>query len=345
MRFLALLFLTSCSGSLPSQSFIDKLRVLAVRADPPEVAPGVASSLSVLAVEPPVQQLDGGPPSPVSYLWLACSIPTAASASTPCGLGTDNPLPNGGAIPPLCNANPGASGTQPTLCLLGNGPTASYTPVARQLGSDGTGQVLVTVVVSDEPDGAEGCLTSTFANNSLPTNPNHCVLALKQLRVSDPTRKLQDGSAAPPPNANPSLDTFTLDGASLLDGSAHFTPATTTPTPKITLAASMSSDASEQYPTFDDNGVRSDVFEQMTLSWFTTAGAIASSRAGFVPANCATQSDCPTVPPGLDATVDWTIVTSTDLPQFSTDGTVFFWGVLRDDRGGVGWLAGSATPR
>lgn len=344
MRVWPLLLLAGCSGSLPSQSFVDKLRVLAVRADPPEVAPGVASSLSVLAVEPPLQQLDGGAPSPISYLWLACSIPPGSTASTPCGLGADNPLPQGGAIPPPCDANPGAAGAQPELCLLGTGPTASYTPVTRQLGADGTGQVLITVVVADEPDGAEGCLTNTFANDSLPINPDHCVLALKQLRVSSPGRTLQDGSPAAP-NHNPALDSFTLDGASLEDGSARFTPATTTPAPKITLGAVMAAGAAEQYASFDDNGVRSDVFEQMTLSWFTTAGAIASSRAGFPPDGCATQSDCPTAAPALVATVDWNIVTAGDLPRYATDGTVFFWAVLRDDRGGVGWLAGSATPR
>ena len=47
-----LLCLGGCSSDLPAASFIDKLRVLAVRASPPEIAPGETTTLDALTVEP-----------------------------------------------------------------------------------------------------------------------------------------------------------------------------------------------------------------------------------------------------------------------------------------------------
>ena len=69
-----------CSNDLPTASHIDKLRVLAVKAEPPEVVPGAPSSLSALVVEPLLPQLDASVANPtVSYLWLACAIPPGAT--------------------------------------------------------------------------------------------------------------------------------------------------------------------------------------------------------------------------------------------------------------------------
>ena len=50
--------LSGCGSDLPSASFIDKLRVLAVQAEPPEIAPGATTQLSALVLEPDILLFD-----------------------------------------------------------------------------------------------------------------------------------------------------------------------------------------------------------------------------------------------------------------------------------------------
>ena len=67
----AILLLTvlacACSNSFPSPSYVQGLRVLGVKAEPPEVAPGGTTLFTVLAVD-----TTG---SPVEVSWLACTEP------------------------------------------------------------------------------------------------------------------------------------------------------------------------------------------------------------------------------------------------------------------------------
>src|SRR5262249_9592829 len=161
MRFFAALaagFLCGgCGQDLPSASFIDKLRVLAVQAEPPEVAPGEMTHLRRLAVEPPVPSpdVDAGALQPISTLWLACRRPPGVARPPPGGIGPASAAAiDGGTLtpPPDCAAAPGAA-----LCRIGETDEVDYTPDRSSLGSDGTGEVLITAVVSDAPGGAAGC--------------------------------------------------------------------------------------------------------------------------------------------------------------------------------------------
>ena len=354
-RVLALALTASavgCGADLPPASLIEKLRVLAVRAEPPEVAPGQKSMLDVLAVEPPVQQLDGGPPSPLSYVWLACTIPPGQAEQVPCGVSAANLLPGAGTggpttLPPFCADQPGAP-----LCVIGTDPTGSIAPDRSVLGPVGTGQLLLTVVVADSPEGAVGCLMNTANHDGMPSNPDHCVLALKRLQVSDPARTLSDGAPAPPPNQNPTLDDVALvdDAAmttqTLLDGNATTQVAPDQNAKAVRLQATRSDGAVEMEPTFDDAGKHTgSALEQLSVSWFTTAGSLDGGRSAFLPMDttkCPTQKDCPLEAPRAQVDTKWTAPTRADMMQRAPDGGVRFWTVIRDDRGGVGWRAGSA---
>lgn len=67
-----ILLATSCATDAPApQELITSLRILAVRADPPDVAPGKPIKLSALVVTP-----DG---SPVTQHWFACRNPSQSS--------------------------------------------------------------------------------------------------------------------------------------------------------------------------------------------------------------------------------------------------------------------------
>src|SRR5262245_5237491 len=102
--------LVGCGNDLPAASFIDKLRVLSVVAEPPEIMPGETSTLSMLAVEPEVAG-DAGTPQPLSAIWLACRIPSGVTAA-PCGLSATQGPTITGATPPLCATDPSAA-----LCI------------------------------------------------------------------------------------------------------------------------------------------------------------------------------------------------------------------------------------
>ncbi len=316
------LVLCGCDDNLPSTSFIDKLRVLAVQAEPPEVSPGTATTLSVFAVEPPLPHLDGGTNPPViDAYWLACAEPPGALQSEPCGVAPDS------GIPPLCSDQPGAA-----ICIIGGGLSAKYTPNATFIGSDGTGQVLLTVVVADVVGGAVQCLMDIQQNGGLPKYPDHCVVAFKQLALN--------ANAGATLNQNPTLSALSLtpkngSAESLLDGSATFPVGTDKSAPTFTLSTTRSDGSSEQ----DSSGN----YEALSISWYTTSGKISDGRSAFLPPGCPAQSSCPTKAPVDVTTTNWQVPKATQLATTAdAAGTVEFWAVIRDDRGGVSVLGGTA---
>jgi hypothetical protein len=357
--------LAGCSSDLPASSHIDKLRVLAVRAEPPEVAPGQTTTLDALVVEPIVSQVnDLGPPKgALSYYWLACSIPPGAAEELPCGFdligGTDGGAP---PTPPSCTDAPNAD-----LCLLGSGPSVTLTPAASRIGADGTGQMLITMAVTDLGGGALlDCYNAVAMNGGMPvtadqstSTADHCVLAVKRLAITDPARRQTALGAPPlPPNKNPTLTNFFyVDGAGmnvpLLGAGSGFTIAPDGFSARLTLAATRAADAAELEPQLGASGEPNvsggaivTQVEALSLSWFVTGGSIEGGRSVFVPPNCLTQVDCPNAMPISEAVTKWNPPTHAQLSQTSTanDPRVNFWAVIRDDRGGVGWAAGTATP-
>jgi hypothetical protein len=317
MRALALtLVAAGCSADLPPSDRVDKLRLLAVRAEPPEVQPGQASALDTLTVYP--GGFDGGGPQ-VSFLWLACLEAVGAQAPTACGVSAQG---NGGAgtfdadggAPPDCAAQPDAA-----LCLIGAGETARYTPTAAALGGGAVGEVILTVIAADEQaGGAAGCAITASQNGGAPADPDHCVIALKRLTVS----------TSATPNGNPTLPLLALGGLSLADGSAHWS------------AGGAAQDVTAVRGPGSDERKGDGTFETLTLAWFATAGSFDTSRSGFQPADC--DPACMMTEPPVTVDAHWTPPNSDDAARYAPTGTVQFWAVLRDDRGGVAWQSGTA---
>ena len=312
MRRLALFaLLAGCNDNLPIASFVDKLRVLAIQASPAEVAPGEVARLSPLVV---------GGTGALSALWLACRTDPTAPSTHPCGIDELD----GSALPDACGAQ--ANGA---TCALDDQLYTTVTAAGSLVGSDGTGQLLVTLVVADTGSAAD-CYLGTLKNSGLPTEPDHCVIAYKRVSL-----------ATTPTNHNPEIAGFTFTekgGAvqSLLTGEA---------------TASLSS--STKHRTTDTLGmVRADdaaeveadgSYENLALSWFTDAGAIDGGRSSFDPPSCGSQTQCAMKEPLTSATTDWKAPTADERTTQAPDGRVRFWAVLRDDRGGVGWRSGALT--
>ncbi|MDB4968659.1 MAG: putative lipoprotein [Myxococcales bacterium] len=325
--------LAGCSSDLPAASFIDKLRVLAVRAEPPEVAPGEWTALDLLAVEPRVQQLDGGAARPLSAVWLACTLPSGTLTVSPCGVGGG--LGTSGSTtlaPPSCDDAPGAP-----LCVISTNLKTAYLANPGLLGDAASAELLITVAVADTDAGAIGCLLDIANNEGRPTDPDHCVVALKRLQMSAPDRRTSA------PNHNPTLATFTAASpagnytADLLDGNGVFTLAAGKDLASWEIAANRAADAAER---------KADgTYEALTVSWFTSAGHLDGGRSLYLPPGCNDPAACAAELPEEGASTTWFAPTPAEAATTTeAGGEIDFYAVIRDDRGGVGWRAGTLRP-
>lgn len=337
-----------CNSTLPPSQRVDKLRLLAVRAEPPEIAPGKSSRLDALIGLP---DRTGQPATVLSYLWLACQEPVGTQMPAPCGVSADG---NGGpdafasgdggsfASIPGCSDQPDAR-----LCSLGNGTTAVYTPKVSVASGSST-QVLVTLIVA-EGSGQAGdfdalaCARYAAQGTGAPPDPDHCVISLKRLTISNK-------GPSHVRNNNPHLRQLGLGFNSLLTGTApfHQTGSGESPT-DYPLAASRCThglvNVDPSCPAGSDSEVEDDnnnIHEPLYVTWFTTAGNLADPRTAFQPASCTgdcLKKDLPEDP----VSTTWTAPDAAEYKQRVASGVVHFWAVIRDDRDGVGWLLGTAN--
>jgi hypothetical protein len=321
--------LAACDSDLPVASFIDKLRVLAVRAEPAEVMPDGVTELTALAVEP--SHLPAAA-APLSFLWLACRVPPGVASPLPCGL---NPGElDGTVLPPACGEP-----FDGDLCVLSSDGKAELQPAASLFGDTRIGQVLVTLVVADTGAGAAACLLETARNGGLPVEADRCVISIKRVAVRDPAVPTEEGPR--PNNHNPRLDRLDLMDA---DGTLRSLtrPGAAVPADDGAIERRLStlraSEAAEQKPDGS--------YEALSISWFTTAGSIQGGRSSFDPPGCETQEECATRLPELEAETRWESPAPERLAaQVDASGRVRLWAVVRDDRGGVGWIEGSLIVR
>jgi hypothetical protein len=117
-------------------------------------------------------------------------------------------------------------------------------------------------------------------------------------------------------NHNPSLLDLTVDGAAMGD------VVVAQAEQKLTVAASPAPDAVENRPSFPFESGTGPRPERLTFSWFSEAGSWDKDRTSFIDGET-TLADA--------STNKWT------PPDVRADAATFAV-VVRDDRGGVGWL-------
>jgi hypothetical protein len=293
-----------------------------VRAEPPELAPGETTALDVLAVEPIIPQLDGGAPRPLSAVWLACPLPAGTLTVEPCLSGSG-------------------------VSVIGTQLTASYTPAADVLGGAASTEILLTVAVADTAAGAADCLAQITNNENRPTEPDHCVVSLKRLTISDPAKRTA------PANCNPTLADFYATSPSNFTEALDDDKGVWVAAPGADQAPwDIIAERTATVPPDDDGDPveschgaqkKSDgTYEALTVSWFTTAGHLDGGRSLYLPPGCTTPSACADQRPETGADTTWYAPTAGEAaPYVDADGLVRFWAVIRDDRGGVGWRTGS----
>lgn len=302
-----------------------KLRVLGLRADPPEAAPGEKITVRALVAIHPQQgrvladQSRHEPyPQLLSALWLSCSQPEEALAPEPCGLAQNTAAQDLQTLPTLSDD----AGTATELRL----PLDLALPQSR----------IVTLLVADQalPGGAAACYAHAVQNQGVLPDPNHCVIAVKRIRISrDPVK-----------NHNPEISRLWFgqgpnalwDLAPVPSRDVHYPLLdSTTPDedrPSLRLVVERAADAVEMGSDADGQ----DRPEALSLSFFTTAGTLEAGRGSFLDLDCQDRpQNCPAL---LHTDVGWQAPAEKAARQAS-EKWVYFFVVLRDDRGGLSFMA------
>jgi hypothetical protein len=245
----ALLLAAGCGADFEPYNRLSKLRVLAIRSEPPAPAPGESATLTPLIYTP-----EGDPP--VSYAWSWCPAPGLASSGYPC-LVSEDELRQAGA------------GAAVPAYDLGSGATASFTH-----GVDP--QILQKLC-----EGLPGASEKPDCEGGFPIQIRVTVSTADEQQVTVSTLRLRLDASAPP-NQNPHLEGL----AAVLDGTPQAigdTPTLELPRKVETvIRATVPPEDAELYQGKDSAGNPGEVRERLTLSWFVESGDLHDGRTGFI---------------------------------------------------------------
>jgi hypothetical protein len=128
----------------------------------------------------------------------------------------------------------------------------------------------------------------------------------------------------PEPNMNPKIAEFSLGGLPLMP--EEITTLTVLPGASLVASVSLPEDVAESRPIPQSEAGSGSRLERLTLSWFASAGRMEKDRTVFIDGVSS---------PGESTRNTWTAPEMGVWPP----GPVFFYVVIRDDRGGVGWIS------
>jgi hypothetical protein len=243
---LALALCSACSNDFSPYSKLDRLRVLAVRAEPPTPLPGQDCELTALTFSPDNE--------PVSHRWSFCPLSALAKDDYRC------PFPEAAAQQVF--------GISPAYDL-GTGDEARFTndfPIEALSGYCASG------------------IDTTGFTQAVECNPGFPVTLV--LEVATGTDALRAGftvrlPASTPPelNSNPTLTSMLLAEQEL---SAGTTVVTTEADAVLDWTANLAADAIETrtIPTSEGGGGRR--LERLTFSWFSDAGSLDQDRTVYI---------------------------------------------------------------
>lgn len=244
-RFAAslLLLLLGCAPSDMAEEWqLDRLRLLAIRAEPAEPQPGDTVTFTSLAYVPG--------DVPWSAIWLAC----VAGSDSGCefdasvleqlgDLETMTPEEQAAALAALQEA--GFIGFEPLLAPVWSVPEDALDGLTDDEALEGiSGTVQVTLTTETETE-----------------------LVLKQVPVS----------RAATPNHNPDIGTFTVDEVAIGAGAAL----TLTAGQSYDLSATLAEGALETYTYRTSEGVDEERTEETSWRWYTDNGALAYDGFSF----------------------------------------------------------------
>ena len=281
-------------------------RVLAVRQTPPEVTPGEMATFEALIASP-----DGTITAPIA--WTLCKTPRppteSNSVSQACVTQADDDAPIVGAAPLVMPSD---------ACSLFGPDPPPVTPPIRPRDPDATGGFYLPVRAATQA--ADGSELVAFAFERIRCNlPNA------------PGDVLRTYNMTYAPNLSPMVTDVVLDPdgeapLSLVAGGAPAEvgpAASVAPGAKVTLRVSWPVDAAETYVLYDPaSRTLVSPREALRVSWFASDGEFEHDRTGRTGDELVLSTDN-----------IWT------APLDASGTLVHFWIVLRDERGGVDYVA------
>lgn len=228
---------------LPPSWLVGRTRVLAVRAEPPEVTPGTPVRFEALIAGPPED------PPDLSALWLAC--PEDQGAGFGC-LGSLDGLDLSSTEPPDPEtlAELGVIGFEPGLPPL-------YVPPADLL--DGLDDF-------EAREGVNVVVTVMGLPNALLEDP----VAEIDFSTVEAAYKRLVVSRASTPNHNPPIGAFTVDGAAIPSGAL----ARVEPGQAYDLGVLLPDGTRELYEYLNSDGALEERVEEPYSSWYATGGEL-----------------------------------------------------------------------
>lgn len=296
-----------CSEDFAPYSRLEKLRVLALRAEPVNPSFGNATTLDAL-----VYSVD---PAPLTFAWSWCPLSGPADTAGTCPVTDEQVQQLGTAV--------GASEPLPPL-VLGTEATQAFKNVlpAAALAAICTNGLMV----------GQGAQPATLKLDCTGGFPIRFTLVVTQGIVSTTATTvlrlpIVEGATS---NANPKVDNLVVARDS---GPVPFAsePPPVLPRLKNTkVRVSVGDGESETYMGPDDDNNIVPLRERLNLSWFAETGDMKSDRTSFL-------DKANTI---ADAVVnEWKPQKTADYPKSTAKMIV----VIRDNRGGVGWTSGTVT--
>jgi hypothetical protein len=289
----------ACSDDLARYSRLDRLRILAIASDPATPAPGQPATLTALTFAP------AG--APIAYHWGWCPISASASDAYAC------PVDDAAAarlFGPVVDPNVG--GGLPSLDL-GGAPLASFT---NPFSSAGLSSLCASGL--DAPPYSQ----EFECEGGFPISVVLDVAAGADRLRGGFVLRLPTGASGEA-NRNPYPSRITLADQSLTEVP---TSILVSPGQPLALRADIPAEVAETRPVPPSEGGQGQRRERLSASWFVTAGTVDKDRTAFIDGET-TLADM--------GENQWT---APAREQWPTDGKLEVAVVVRDDRGGMGWM-------
>jgi len=288
--------LSACNGQFKPETLVDSLRVLAITAEPPEVAPGESAQLDILQLDP------SRPGGKTTVVWVGCEPDPIDFNRSACNDTSALLQPTAFATFP------------PGVRVLGFGTRAGYASASTlfdgvaaddPVRSNGTSGPVLGVVIGEEvkPTSSDAELRVLFGR--IERQEVQTVMALVRVTVTERQQK----------NRNPVFTGLELDGVVQPKGAKLQLREGAT----VSLVPHVSDDSKETYSLLLPSGP-TEKSETLVASWYSTSGRFDQARID-VSSGAVTKF----IVPGS------TQVPEDVVPEKRT-GTV--WVVLRDGRGG-----------
>jgi len=296
-----------CAEDYEPFNELSKLRVLAIRAEPPDLLPGEGTEISALVYEPDGDDLE--------YRWSWCPVAAGAATGFECVVDEQDLRDMAAGL------FPGAEALVPSLDL-GREPTAAFQHSIPPAILQGMCDAILS-------SGAPSFVTLPDCEEELVvtvrlvvSGGGESVTAVKELALKM--------SADAEVNSNPAIGAVVASPAGgggevvLEEGSAVDLEAGA----ELELAVAVPREAAEEYtpePTEEEPDPQPTT-ESLFMSWFVTDGSTLFGRTTYLDGEI-----------GLDelGSNTWTLPDAEDAPE----GEAALFLVLQDERGGVAWTS------